>query len=146
MQRTINGIRMDIPDDATRETLLQALRRPDDSIIYAITPAGEHQVLNEGDSLASAQSERLGIVSRFRTGMRNIDRIKAEIKLLEGEYGDVLSSILEWLGDKSRQYILVGATNRPEDLPVPLSLSSEESGSPLAFLAEETEDFSGGEI
>jgi len=87
MERIINGIRMDIPDDATRETLLRELRRPDDSIVYAITPSREHQVLNEGDSLASAQSERLGIVSRFRTGMRDIDRIKAEIKLLEGEYG-----------------------------------------------------------
>lgn len=87
MEKIINGIRMEIPDDATRETLLQDLHRSDDSVVYAITPGGEHRVLNEGDSLASARGERLGIVSRFRTGMRDVDRIKAEIKLLEAEYG-----------------------------------------------------------
>jgi hypothetical protein len=98
MEKVINGIRMEIPDDATRETLLQDLHRSDDSIVYAITPSGEHRVLNEGDSLASEQGDRLGIVSRFRTGMRDTNRIKAEIKLLEEEYG---AERIAWASDYS---------------------------------------------
>jgi ATP-dependent 26S proteasome regulatory subunit len=121
-----------------------------------------------------------------------IDEIDKLLRRRSGETSDgasnetrgVLNLVLEWLGDKSRQSILVGATNRPEDLdeaairpgridymipmlypdaearrqilmvhlglqggqPVPLSLSSEESGKLLAFLAKETEDFSGAEL
>jgi len=98
MEKIINGIKMEIPDDATRETLLHDLGRSDDSIVYAITPAREHRVLNEGDSLVSEPSERLGVVSRFRTGMRDTDRIKAEIKLLEEEYG---AERIAWASDYS---------------------------------------------
>ena len=121
-----------------------------------------------------------------------IDEIDKLLRRRSGETSDgasqetrgVLNLVLEWLGDKSRQSILVGATNRPEDLdeaairpgridymipmlypdaearrqilmvhlgfqggqPVPLSLSSEEGGKLLAFLAKESEDFSGAEL
>jgi len=53
-----------------------------------------------------------------------IDEIDKLLRRRSGETSDgasqetrsVLNLVLEWLGDKSRQSILVGATNRPEDL------------------------------
>lgn len=80
MQKIIDGIRMEIPDDATRETLLQELHRPNDSTIYAITPRGEHRVLNPDDLVASARGERFGVISRFRTGRKvSMDGIQFEV-------------------------------------------------------------------
>jgi len=83
----IDGVRMDIPDDTTRDIALHDLQRSDDSILYGITPTGEHRVLNRGDSLASVQCDRFGTVTHFITGIRDSHRINAEIKLLEQEYG-----------------------------------------------------------
>jgi len=80
MEKIIDGIRMEIPDDATRETLLQQLHRRDDSTIYAVTPDGDHRVLDPGQSVASAPGERLGVVSRFRTGRKvSIDGQQFEV-------------------------------------------------------------------
>jgi len=62
----VNGIRLEIPDYATRETLLDRLGRPRDCVVYAITPGGRHQVLSEGEPISSVPSERLGVISRFR--------------------------------------------------------------------------------
>ena len=70
MEKIVGGIRMEIPDDATRETLLEQSHRPADSTVYAITPDGGHRVLNPGESAASARGERLGIIGRFRTGRK----------------------------------------------------------------------------
>ena len=68
MQKIIDGTRMEIPDDATRETLLQELNRSADSTVYAITPSGQHRVLDPLEPVASASEERLGVISRLRTG------------------------------------------------------------------------------
>ena len=79
MEKIVDGIRMEIPDDATRETLLRQWHRPADSTVYAITADGGHRVLNPGESAAAAPGERLGIIGRFRTGrMVAIEGIELE--------------------------------------------------------------------
>ena len=80
MEKIVDGITMEIPDHATRETLLQRSQRPADSTVYAITPDGEHRVLNPGESVADAPGDRLGIIGRFRTGkMVSVDGINMEV-------------------------------------------------------------------
>ena len=64
----VNGIRMEIPDGITTETLLQRSQAEAGDIAYRIDPYGDQQVLMPGQEVEVEDGDRFGTISRFRTG------------------------------------------------------------------------------
>jgi molybdopterin/thiamine biosynthesis adenylyltransferase len=109
MQKIINGVRMEIPDSGTTKTLLGNLGKPPDSVVYEPTERGEHRVLSEGESIASIQGEHVGIISRFRTGMRDDgEELKARLVMKETNFDRLRSHLFQADGKERAAFALVG--------------------------------------
>ena len=87
MRVTTGEYVFEIPDCATRKTVLDVAKRPHTDLVYGLTSDGQHRVLHDGETISSLQSDRIGFVSPFRAALRDVNRIRAEIKLLEAAYG-----------------------------------------------------------
>ena len=64
---TVDGIVMDVPDSVTTETLLTRCGVEDAQLIRR-TPDGRVEVLSSDQRIQLRDGDRLGTLSRFRTG------------------------------------------------------------------------------
>lgn len=117
MIKIVDGIELEVPDDATRETLLQTLRRSADSVVYEPTANGDHRVLGEGEAVASMKSDVVGIVSRFRTGMKD-DRKgpRARLVMTETDFARLRSHLFQADGNERAAFAMVGRASSAEHL------------------------------
>ena len=128
---SVDGQKMKVPDDGTRETLLQQSHSPADRSVYWITddretlvpaphapagyfdyqimPDGEYRVLDRGESPADPQSGRFGRVSRFITGSRDNDRgPKSRLVIREDDFARLRSHLLREDGNERAAFALLG--------------------------------------
>lgn len=117
MVKIVDGIRLEIPDNADRETLLEELGKPNDSVVYEPTTNGEYRVLGEGESIASIQGKHVGTIGRFRTGMRDNKKSPiARLVMKEADFTKLRSHLFRADGKERAAFALVGKVESAKHL------------------------------